>query len=208
MKTRLFIFTSSLIFCFNTFGQNNPIENLSWFQTYENMHNLFQLNWSEPAQPHNELIGYNIYRNNEFYKFQTENTLYYLYTPQNGYVTNDSEAFLSYGDGSGFEIHVTAVYNPGQVESDYLQTVYSSGSALSLENFADKKNICFPNPTNGILNVATKDLKKITLLDCTGKFVEELAPNSQIDLGYLAKGVYIMKFYLEKEIIVEKVVIQ
>jgi len=206
MKTKLLIFATT--FSFYTFGQNNPVQNLTFTQSYENMHNLFELSWDEPIQPHNELVGYNIYRDNELYRFQTEKTLYYLYTPLNGYVTNDTGVFLLFGNGSGFEIHVTAVYNPGQIESNYLQTVYSSGAALTTNNFTQGKSVIFPNPTDGMLNIENENLEKIVLYDISGKIISEFAPVSQIDLSTLTKGVYIIKLYSEKEITTNKLVIQ
>ena len=208
MKTKLLIFAFFTTFSFYTFGQNNPIQNLTFTQSYENMHNLFELSWDEPIQPHNELVGYNIYRDNELYRFQTEKTLYYLYTPLYGYVTNDTGVFLLYVNGSGFEIHVTAVYNPVQIESNYLQTVYSSGAALTTNNFIQGKSVIFPNPTDGMLNIENENLEKIVLYDISGKIISEFAPVSQIDLSTLTKGVYIIKLYSEKEITTNKLVIQ
>ncbi len=208
MKTKLLILAFFTTFSFNTFGQNNPVQNLTFTQSYENMHNLFELDWDEPDQPHNELIGYNIYRDNEFYRFQTEKTLYYIYAPLYGYVSNDTGEFLLYSNGSGFDIHVTAVYNPGQIESNYLQTVHSTGVALNTTNFTQSKSVIFPNPTNGMLNIENKDLEKIVLYDISGKIISEFAPVSQIDLSTVTKGIYIIKLYSEKEIITNKLVIQ
>ena len=208
MKTKLFLFAFYITFTLTSFGQINPVENLTWSQSYENMHNFFQLNWDEPAQPHNELIGYNIYRNNEFYIFQTVNILYNLYTPLYGYVSNCPDEFLLYGDGSGFDIHVTAVYNPEQTESNYLQTVHSFGAALTTDNFTRARAVLFPNPTSGKLNIENKNLVKIVLYDISGKVISEFAPVSQIDLSNISKGLYIIKLFSETEIIVDKIVIQ
>ena len=74
MKKKLLLFALfSGLFCFHSFGQNNPVENLTWSQSYVYMHNFFELDWDEPATPHDELIGYNVYRNDELYRFQTDN---------------------------------------------------------------------------------------------------------------------------------------
>ena len=208
MKTKLLIFGFLICSIFNSIGQNKPVENLTWSQSYENMHNFFQLNWNEPTQPHNELVGYNIYRNGELYRFQTETSLYNLYVPLYGFVENCSEEFLLFGDGSGFDIHVTAVYNPEQIESDYLQTVHSFGAALNDNNFTREKALLFPNPTNGLLNIGNQNLSKIVLYDISGKAIKEFAPVSQIDLGNISKGLYIIKLFSEREIIVDKIVIE
>jgi len=206
---------SAFLICLfdNSFGQNNPVENLTWDHWYEYTHNFFQLNWDEPTQPHNELVGYNIYKNNELYRFQTERTIYNYWTPVYGIVTNcDGESFFFQNTGepynNGFVIHVTAVYNPGQIESEYLQTVFDGGLLLSTKYFTQKKAIIFPNPTNGILNIGNENLEKIFVYDVSGKIVNEFSPSSQIDLSNLSKGLYIIKLISLKEIIVDKIVIQ
>jgi Secretion system C-terminal sorting domain len=206
-KILLLTFLISLV-NFNLFGQNNPVENLTWSQSYDMFHDYFELNWEEPAQPHNELIGYNIYRNNELYRFQTETSLYNLYSDVYGFVSNCSTEFLGYADGSGFDIHVTAVYNLGQTESNYLQTAHSYGLVLNNNNFIHDKALIFPNPTNGILNIGNENLEKIVVYDISGKVVSKFAPNSQIDLSNLSKGLYLIKLFSSKEIIVDKIVIE
>ena len=211
MKTKLLIFVFFIAFIFNSFGQNNPVENLTWSQSYENMHNFFQLNWDEPLQPHNELIGYNIYRNDELYRFQTERTLYNIYTPLYGFVSNCDVDFLLYPNQpneSEFDIHVTAVYNPGPIESIFLQTVHCYGAALTTTNFIREKAVVFPNPTNGLLNIGIINLEKIIVYDISGKVISVFAPKSQIDISNLSKGLYIIKLFSEREIIVDKIVIE
>lgn len=73
-KTLLFIFA---ILIYNLgFAQNNPIQNLSWYHTHIfPYNNIFSLSWAPPETPHNELIGYNIYRENELYRFQTTTSI-------------------------------------------------------------------------------------------------------------------------------------
>lgn len=195
-------------FNFNLFGQNNPVENLTWDHYYEFPNNFFQLNWEAPAQPHNDLIGYNIYRNDELYRFQTDTTLYNMFTEVFGIVTNCGEEFLIYGNGNGFDIHVTAVYNPDQTESNYLQTAYCFGAALGNTNFKYEKAILYPNPTSGFLNIGNTDLEKIAVYDFSGKLVLAFSPNSQIDLSNLSKGLYVIKLISNKGIMEDKIMIQ
>jgi type IX secretion system substrate protein len=204
MKTKLLILFLTL--SVQSFAQINPVENATWAHGYENMHNLFELKWDEPLQPHNNLLGYNIYRNNELYRFQTETSLYHLYVDLYGYVENCSEDFLMYGEGEGFDIHVTAVYE-GQVESDYLQTFHDDGLLLVTAGFANEKAVLYPNPTKGILNIGNKNLKNIVVYDVSGKIIKAFAPESQIDLSSLSKGLYIIKLFGERETIVDKIVI-
>jgi hypothetical protein len=200
-----------LTFIFQSFSQINPVTNVTFQQSYQNMYNYFELNWDEPAQPHNELIGYNIYRENEFYKFQTENTLYYLYSVVNqGPATNDDEGFLLYEGTSGpaFVGHITAVYNPGQIESTFIETFNCAGFALNNKHFENQKAIVYPNPTNGIVNIGNKNLNKIIIYDITGNKIKEWKSDAQIDLSNFSKGVYILKLFSNNGILLDKVIVK
>jgi hypothetical protein len=123
-------------------------------------------------------------------------------------VTNCSVEFLSYGNGSGFNIHVNAVYNPNQTESNYLQTTYCYGALLNNSSFEQEKSFIFPNPTNGILNIGKENIDKIVIHDISGKVIRELGNESQIDLSNLSKGLYLIKLFSGKEIIIDKIVIE
>lgn len=214
MKNKIILLTFLIAsFNFNLFGQNNPVENLTWSHWYEYPRNFFILEWDEPVQPHNELIGYNVYRNNELFRFQTERSVYNLWTEIYGIVTNcDGEGFFFQNNGelneNGLEIYVTAVYNPEQTESGYIQTIFDPGLLLPTKIFTQKKAILYPNPTNGILNIGNENLEKILVCDVSGKVVSEFAPTSQIDLSNFSKGIYLIKLLSNKEIIVDKIVIQ
>ena len=192
---------------FQLFGQNNPVENLTWDHSYDSPYNNFDLQWDEPLQPHNNLIGYNIYRDNELYRFQTEKTLYNFHNELYGLASNCPETFLEYGNGAGFNIHVTAVYDPDQVESGYSQTFYDYGFLLTTTNFIQKKGILFPNPTNDVLNIGNENLEKIVIYDISGKEVKEFAPALQINVSNLSKGLYIIKLFSEQGIIIDKILI-
>ena len=207
MKKNISTIVLLLTIIFQSLGQINPVRNVTFEQSYENMHNIFQLNWDEPDLPHNELIGYNIYRENELYKFQTENTLYYLYSSL-GYITNCGEDFLFYNTGEAFVGHITAVYNSGQVESTYIETFDCSGFALDNKQFENQKAILFPNPTNGTLNIGNKNLNKIIIYDFTGNKIKEWKSESQIDLSNFSKGIYILKLISNNGILFDKVVIK
>ena len=141
-------------------------------------------------------------------------TIYNVDDPLHGIVTNcDGEYFLIADNQgqpfmNGFEIHVTAVYNPGQIESGYLQTSHSYGAAIATRSFTYKKAMLFPNPTNGIFNIGNEDLEKIVVYNISGAVVREFAPNSQIDLSKFPKGLYIIKLFSDSETIVDKIVLQ
>lgn len=209
MIKKLVLFTFLMGACnLPVFGQNNPVENVIWSYTHEIFHDFFELTWDQTAEPHSELIGYNIYRNNELFRFQTDVGLYNIYSPVYGFISNCSTEFLDYDGGNGFDIHVTAVYNPGPTESDYLQTAHCLGLVLKNTDFKQQKAILFPNPTNGILNIGNENLEKILMYDVSGKMVGEFAPEVQINVSNLSKGLYIIKLFSDKGVILEKVVIQ
>lgn len=203
--TYLLVFLLSFITKLN--GQINPVQNLTYTQTYQSPYNFFELNWEEPAQPHNLLIGYNIYRDNEFYRFQTETTLYNLYNPMYGFVSNCGIDFLEYNVPNGFLVHVKAVYE-GQIESSFIETASVNPPALINEEFDRQNVLLYPNPTKGILNIENLNLEKIVVCEIYGKELMEFKPNSQIDLSNFSKGIYLIKLISKSKIVVEKIVVE
>lgn len=209
---KLSTLTFFLLVAVRSFAQNNPVENLTWNQWYQTPDNFFELTWTEPAQPHNDLVGYNIYRNNELYRFQTETSLYNIYSPVYGFVSNCDLTFLELNNQNepyefGFEVHVTAVYNPGQTESVISQSFFVTPPALGDKNYTQKQLKLFPNPTNGILNIENGDFIKIVMYDLTGKVVKKSEAASKLDLSDLPKGIYIIRLFSEKAIAVDKIII-
>jgi len=202
-----------LVFISGSIAQINPVENLTWYQVYESPNNYFELRWEEPAQPHGELLGYNVYRNNELYRFQTETTVYNLNVPLYGEVSNCSLMFLGADNQNqpflnGIDMHVTAVYGPGQTESDHLQTVHSGGLALAKSNFVSEKAVLFPNPTTGMVNIGNQNLSKIELYDTSGKMVKAFVPQAQIDLVGLSKGMYLIKLFSDQGVLTDKIILE
>jgi hypothetical protein len=202
MKKIILAFVLLLMFNFHSFGQVNPITNLTWDFHY-NWGNYYNLHWEEPALPHGELIGYNIYRENEFYRFQTGNSMYFL---EEG--SNCPGDFQLYTDNQGFYAHVTAVYNPGQVESTYLETVFINGPALQNNVFEKQKAIVYPNPSQGLVTIGNENLTEIQVYDSAGKKIKTLKPQTQIDLSDLSKGIYLIKLISNNEILVDKIILE
>lgn len=203
MKKSIFVFAIFLMFSFHSFAQINPIKDLTWYQYYEMPNNYFELYWGEPDMPHDELIGYNIYREDELYRFQTENAVYNL--PQG---SNCGVDFLMFNGENEFTVHVTAVYNPGPVESGYTQTVFVHGPLISVEDFDNEKTILYPNPTTGKLNIGNTNLNEILLFDISGKKIKEFKPQSQIDLSDLSKGMYLIKLISDDGVLTDKILLE
>jgi hypothetical protein len=121
-------------------AQLNPVNNLQWEHWYIQPYNYFDLWWEQPDSTLDTLVGYNIYRESELYRFQIETSLYN--TPAH---SNCGEDFLDYG-GGGFWIHVNAVYNSTLEESNYVDSIYCYGLAVGIEENYYQAFIAYPNP--------------------------------------------------------------
>jgi hypothetical protein len=204
MKKPLLIFTLFLLFFGQSNAQNNPINNLAWQQVYNFGNYTFALQWEEPALPHDEVIGYNIYRDDVLFRFQTESYLTNL-----GINPNCGPEFMYFeSDGNGFDIHVTAVYDPGSIESGYTQTEFAANNLLDINTFEKQKAIVYPNPTKGLLNIGNADLNKIEVYDISGKKLAEFEPVTQIDLSSLSKGIYLIKLLSDEGVLIDKIIIE
>ena len=81
MKPKLHLIIILLTFTIQSFGQINPVKNLTWSHWYDDPNNYFTLEWEEPESPHDQIIGYNIYRENDLYIFVNEMSIYNVYNP-------------------------------------------------------------------------------------------------------------------------------
>ncbi|WP_445452311.1 T9SS type A sorting domain-containing protein [Flavobacterium sp. 25HG05S-40] len=207
MKKTTLLFVFLLIAIPKSNGQINPVQNVTFSQTYQTPHNFFELNWEEPDQPHGVLLGYNIYRDNELYRFQTERNLYNTYSQVFGFVSNCGIDFLEYNMPNGFLVHVTAVYE-GQVESTYTETATVFPPALSNDEFNSQEVLLYPNPTKGILNIENITLEKSIVYDIYGKELLAFSSTSKIDVSSLTKGIYLIKLFSEGKTLAKKIVIE
>ena len=204
MKKITFTFAIFLFFIFKSFSQSNPVSNLVWQQQYFFGNYTFSLSWDAPAIPHDEFIGYNIYRDNELFRFQIQN-----YLTNTGLYVNCGQEFMNFDSGgNGFEMHVTAVYNPGGTESNYTETAFAQNNLLNTNTFEKSEVILYPNPTSGIINIRNENFNKILIYDNSGKQIKEFEPKSQIDLSDILKGIYLIKLISDKEILMDKIIIE
>ncbi|HPF12039.1 MAG TPA: T9SS type A sorting domain-containing protein [Flavobacteriaceae bacterium] len=193
----------ALCFLWQVDAQTNPVTNLSWNHWYETPNNYFTLEWEEPNLPHDDLLGYNIYRENELFLFVTETSIYNVEEGSNC----GGEDFFSYGDGEGFMAYVTAVYNPGEVESTPLG-IEVDGILLTTDPNMVNINSLHPNPTVGILNIEGHGLSGILIFDMYGKLVKIAEPEPAIDLSNLSKGIYFIKLISENGGAVKKIILK
>lgn len=190
MKTFTSFLLILLIIC-PLSAQINPVQNLEWEQGYYEMQNIYFLTWEEPYQPHDELIGYNIYREDELYQFQTETGLSCY--PDFG--LDEGCGFLDFNDGLPFIGFVAAVYKDG-IESEYVPfEVY--GYAIGLNEIETHNFSIFPNPVQNTLYFKKKAFN-ISIFDMNGKLVKTVAEAESIKLNELATGNYIVR-YSDKE---------
>jgi hypothetical protein len=83
---------------------------------------------------------------------------------------------------------------------------------LGVEDLATKMHIeVFPNPTTGKVIIQNQDRKELSLevLDLTGRQVYSTKitnKNTEINLGNYADGIYLFKFYNEKEVFYLKLI--
>ena len=206
MKKALFFLLLFLIY--PAYAQLNPVQNLNWMHYYDYPNNFFELQWEAPAQPHDELLGYNVYRNNELYRFQTETSVYNLNTQVFVIVTNCTIDFLSFNNQeqpstNGFDMHVTAVYSSG--ESDYLQTEHCLGPLLASTNFTQKQTLVHPNPTSGVLYLNNQKFDEVLVYSTSGQVLLREQQCNQLDLSSLPKGLYVVKLVSQQENCQEKV---
>lgn len=207
MKTILLTFAISFTFISSSIAQINPVQNLTWQHWYDMPHNLFILEWEEPETPHDEVIGYNIYRENDLYLFLSDETSIYNIESIYGIVSNcGGEDFLFYNDFQGFFAHVTAVY-AGEVESDYIETVYIEGAMIGINEYPNVKPKIYPNPSKGIIYIENKNLDSIIIYDISGRIVREMEPKSQIDLSDITKGFYLIKLTSGTKTFVDKIIL-
>ena len=188
----------------SSFGQINPINNLEWNHWYVCPNNYFILSWDLPDPTQDTLTGYNIYRETDLYKFQTETSLYH--TESGG---NCGEDFVWYNGGQDFWIHVTAVYNSTQQESIYNDSAYCFGFAIGIDERIQSKLKLFPNPTTGKLKIDSElYIKRITIISQSGEIINEYKESTELDLSNMTKGVYFIKVWTDKDVLMKAVILE
>ncbi|WP_374445839.1 T9SS type A sorting domain-containing protein [Epilithonimonas sp.] len=199
-KSFLFIFT---VFTFSLgLGQINPIQNLEWAHYYDssNYRNIFSLSWQEPQTPHNELIGFNIYSDNNLYRFQSVNSFGLSCNPDFGQTADCS--FLTTNNGYGFTGYVAAVY-AGNIESERIPFTVN-GVALSVNDIKSTTLNIFPNPAKDFLNFS-QEISNIKITDLFGKVVQQISNSEKsINVSKLAKGTYIISATTQTGEIIKK----
>jgi len=189
------------------FGQLNPVNNLV-FEHWYNFgsacpnYNCFSLDWDEPdVSVQDTLVGYNIYQDSELWRFQE-----YLGAGCSEAVPNCPDAsFINIG---GFWVKVKAVYNTAHLESPAIDSAFYEGMAIGIEATLKENKIIYPNPTNGIVKIEIENLRKTEVFNAAGTIIQEQKDKSLIDLRKHSKGIYFIRIITDKEIRIEKIILE
>jgi hypothetical protein len=117
----------------NLLGQLNPINNLQYWQDYElgnnycPGYNCFNLHWQPPDTGADTLLGYNVYKDNQFYVYTINTSV-----ACTGYYPCNYNDFY---DDMPFWLTVKAVYNSDSLESIATDSVKVDALWTSVEEY-------------------------------------------------------------------------
>ncbi|MDA3868121.1 MAG: T9SS type A sorting domain-containing protein [Salinivirgaceae bacterium] len=189
----LIIFVTAMLQ--SAFSQLNPIQNLDWYHTYPNQVNTYSLTWETPETSSDNLVGYNVYRNDEVYRFQTDTAIYYGIDSSNA-----PQDFLMFDFGS-FYIHVTAVYNDSTDESGYIDSVHCGGVIIGLGDILKNEFAIYPNPAKDYVQIQTEqEVNSIEIINMAGQVIHKNKQSKMIDINKIPQGTYVLKASTNKGI--------
>ena len=153
MKT----FTSLILMLFvlsnaNSFGQINPVRNLSYQQWYDlgNFNcpgfNCFALSWQVPDSTRDTLVGYKIYRNDSFYTFVSWTGI-----GCSGFMPCDYNDWYSM---MPFWVTVKAIYNHDSLESVARDSVEVGDFLINIKEKEKQNFSLLKNPINAGDNIS------------------------------------------------------
>lgn len=186
---RILSFVLCSFFCSMTYAQIEPINNLYFNQWYDYPNTYFEMIWDVEVYSEDTLLGFNIYRNDELYRFQTESFLHHEAYGD----SNCSEDFLSIDCCDELWIHVTAVYNSDSTESEYNDSIFCEGLMTFNEKLNNQSLNCYPNPTTDYLIVEGVNETNILIFDISG-VLQIVSKSEIIDVRKLKSGYYFVIF--------------
>ena len=104
---------------------------------------------------------------------------------------------------------MTAVYNSTHQESTYNDSAYCFGYAIGIDERIQPELKLFPNPTTGKLKVDSEfNVQRIAVMSQSGTLIKEYYKGTELDLSNLPKGVYFIKVYTDKDLIMSAVILE
>ena len=134
-----------------SFGQRNPVKDLTWQHWYDYPYNFYSLSWTVPDSSETDtLAGYNIYRDNVLWRYQPDIGFHCIPydCPDPGFLLPEP-----------FWIKVTAVYNFNHLESIADDSINDPGIAVGMEDKGNKPVTVLSNPVQRgeMINIQTQE---------------------------------------------------
>ncbi|HDP75897.1 MAG TPA: T9SS type A sorting domain-containing protein, partial [Bacteroidales bacterium] len=129
-----------------------------------------------------------------------------LHTGLNGYAQS---TYIPFGNSIPYTVKVKDYYTHTGTfdiwDTDVLVTVNLTPLGID-DNYDDLQPTIYPNPTTDFITVSGINNFSITIFDLNGRVVYQNSnQNSKIDIGFLPKGMYIVKLNTSKGLSIHKV---
>ena len=134
------------------------------------------------------------------------NTIYY-----NGISTIIDKTSLALTSGGGVMIWELSLDASGTNSLlKQIRAVAGSAVTATTESNGEEKLTVYPNPSNGLLNIAGIDLQgaKINLITALGEKSEIISSTNSLDLREYPKGIYYLHIVKEEKTTLRKIVLQ
>jgi hypothetical protein len=208
-KIKIILTSLALTISLSSSAQLNPIKDLFFSIWYNCPYTFFFLSWTKPdASLTDTLVGYNIYINNNLYRFYTD-TIAAHNVPQD--TTLGGDKFLIYATQT--YIHVTAVYNSKHIESTYNDSAFCGGTMGVEDDFENKIINIYPNPINNKsfinINSPKRQIKYYTIVNSSGQLVKQTFVESteviiNPDEIKLEQGLFILQVFGDNYCVTKK----
>ncbi|MBO6026529.1 MAG: T9SS type A sorting domain-containing protein [Bacteroidales bacterium] len=109
-----------------------------------------------------------------------------------------------------YTYRIIAIYQNG-CESDYLETDVEVLDFTAVGEHSLKSATVYPNPTSGMITVASENLRQINIINSLGQTLRSIKPSSDkvaVDLSSLGKGIYMLMIQTESGVTTERVIVK